>query len=69
MCVITKSLEEIANATGLSLRTVNRSLADMIEKENVTRQGRKLSINADQYEIMRHILDQKIYHFECADEK
>ena len=69
MCVITKSLEEIANATGLSLRTVNRSLADMIEKETVTRQGRKLSINADQYEIMRHILDQKIYHFECADKK
>lgn len=62
-CIMNRSLEEIANATGLSLRTVNRSLSDMIEADNVRREGRRLIINDRQYERMKKDLDHKVCHF------
>lgn len=62
-CVVAKSLDEIGKATGLSIRTVNRSVSSMVSKNAVTREGRRFVISEKQYHMMKKYLDEKIRSF------
>ena len=45
--------KEFSDATGLSVKTINRSVKKFCETDMLTQKGRKLTINAEQYQRLR----------------
>lgn len=50
--LVLETRQELSEKTGLCVRTVNRSIKKFYEKEWITKQGNKFSINKEQYHRM-----------------
>lgn len=59
-CTIKLTRQQISDETGLSIKTINRALKQMVEEELVLVQGSKLSIIHKQYEEMKALSAEKI---------
>ncbi len=59
-CQIRLTRQQISDETGLSIKTINRSLKQMIEDELVSVQGSRLTICRDQYQRMKDLSSEKI---------
>ena len=55
--VITASRQEIAERSGLSIKTVNRAVKKMEENGFISRNGRKILISSEQYFKIKSYLD------------
>lgn len=58
--VLSMSRAEIARSTALSVRTVNRTLTEMVAKGRLTKLGHKLILNEENYRILLKQLAEKI---------
>lgn len=52
--------QQISDETGLSVKTINRSLKQMSEEGMLTIKGRLISVTQEQYEMMREQTEEKI---------
>lgn len=52
--------QELADETGMSLKSVNRTVREFVEKKLITKKGNRILIDADQYERIRGIVNDKI---------
>ncbi len=57
---LTMNRAEIGRSTALSVRTVNRTLTDMIADGRLKKSGRKLILEKDNYDILNQQLAEKI---------
>ena len=55
--VINASRQEIAERSGLSIKTVNRAVKKMEENGFISRNGRKILISSEQYFKIKSYLD------------
>lgn len=58
--VLTMNRAEFARSTALSVRTVNRTLTEMISEGRLKKIGRKLILNEENYQILQQQLSEKI---------
>lgn len=59
-CILNISRQELGERSGLSIKTVNRSIKKMEEDGFITRDGRKIVINEQQYHKMKTYLDSMV---------
>ena len=59
ICTIKLTHQDLADSTGLSLKTVNRSLKQLEEEQYIHRSGNKILINKEQYMFMKNFIKQK----------
>lgn len=59
-CTIKLTRQQISDETGLSIKTINRALKQMMEDELVQVQGSRLSITESQYKEMKALSAEKI---------
>lgn len=59
-CVLKITRQQIADETGLSIKTVNRIIKKLNEQNLIDVLGHKLSINKDQYKCMLKDIDEKV---------
>lgn len=58
VCTIKLTHQDLADSTGLSVKTINRSLKKLEEETYITRLGNKIIINEHQYKKMKEIVNQ-----------
>jgi CRP/FNR family cyclic AMP-dependent transcriptional regulator len=51
---------DLARSTGLSVRTINRTVTKFIERQILSKNGRKLVINEEQYKKLKELIENKI---------
>ncbi len=56
------SRQELAERSGLSIKTVNRAIKKMVEDHFIERNKRKIVITEDQYNKMKYYLDSIVEH-------
>ncbi|MEG1458295.1 MAG: Crp/Fnr family transcriptional regulator [Acetivibrio sp.] len=59
-CMIKLTRQQISDETGLSIKTINRALKQMMEDNSVHVQGSKVTILQEQYEEMKVLSAEKI---------
>lgn len=64
ICKINLTRKYLSNSTGLCIKTVNRCVKKMEQEGNISRKGRTIVINHEQYEKIKYILSQKIEEVE-----
>ena len=57
-CMLHLTQQNLADSTGLSVKTVSRSLKDMEQSELIVRSGYRISISEEQYQQMKHLIRQ-----------
>ena len=57
LLIIEESRQELAERSGFSVKTVNRSIKKMEEEGYIGRKGRKIIVNREHYEKMKEYLD------------
>lgn len=60
--VLDKSRQELAETSGLSIKTVNRAISKMLENGYIQRDGRKIIITGEQYIKMKEYIDSMVDH-------
>ncbi|ROR28445.1 CRP/FNR family cyclic AMP-dependent transcriptional regulator [Mobilisporobacter senegalensis] len=58
VCIIKVTHQDLADSTGLSIKTINRSLKKLEEEAYISRSGNKIIIKETQYKKMKEIVDQ-----------
>ncbi len=61
-CILQIKRQQIAEETGFSTKTVNRSIRKLSDNGLVTIDGRKIIISERQYEQLLELIDKKIIH-------
>lgn len=60
VCAVKLTRQQISDETGLSIKTINRSLGKMSEEGLITIKGRQIILKRDQYEDMKERTAEKI---------
>lgn len=60
VAVITLTRNDLARSTGLSVRTINRTVTKFLERQILSKNGRKLIINEEQYHKLKKLIENKI---------
>ena len=63
-CLLYMSRKDFMETAGISERTVTRTLKGLEEKGCITREGWKIRISEKQYQMIRELLEDKLYAFE-----
>ena len=63
-CLLYMSRKDFMETACISERTVTRTLKGLEEKGCITRKGWKIRISEKQYEMIRELLEDKLYAFE-----
>jgi len=58
-CTIEMNRQQIAEETGFSTKTINRSIGKLSDNGGITKKGREISISERQYEHLLGLLDEK----------
>jgi CRP/FNR family cyclic AMP-dependent transcriptional regulator len=59
ICTIKLTHQDLADRTGLSLKTINRSLKELELEAHIGRIGNKIVINESQYSYMKRLMEEK----------
>lgn len=57
---ITLTRNDLARSTGLSVRTINRTVTKFLERQILSKNGRKLMIDEEQYKKLKKLIENKI---------
>lgn len=60
VCTARLTRQQIADETGLSIKTINRALSKMTEEELITIKGRQITLNRSQYQELKNRTAEKI---------
>lgn len=60
VCTIKLTRQELSDCTGLSVKTINRSIAKLQEENYINRSGNKIVIHEEQYVRMKDVIAQKV---------
>lgn len=60
VCTTKMTRQQIADETGLSIKTINRALSKMAEEDLIMIKGRQISLNRSQYEELKERTAEKI---------
>lgn len=59
-CTIQTKRQQIADQTGFSLKTVNRSIKELADNGLITKKGREIVISEKQYKQLLELIDKKV---------
>jgi CRP/FNR family cyclic AMP-dependent transcriptional regulator len=59
ICIINLTHQDLADSTGLSLKTINRSLKELEVEALINRSGNKIIIHPEQFEKLKEFINQK----------
>ena len=60
VCTIRFTRQELSDCSGLSVKTINRSIAKLVEDNYIGRDGNKIIITQEQYSRMKKFIAQKV---------
>lgn len=63
-CTIYLTRDELANCSGLNIRTVTRAIKQLVDDNYITKNGRKIVITEEQYEKIKQLIADKIEQLE-----
>lgn len=58
-CVINLTQQNLADSTGLSAKTISRSLRELEQSNYILRSGNKIIISEEQYQLMNRLIRKK----------
>ena len=59
ICIIKLTHQDLADSTGLSLKTINRSLKELESEALISRSGNKIIIKPEQFEKLKENINEK----------
>lgn len=60
VCIVRATRQELSDCSGLSVKTMNRSIAQLLEQGYIRKEGNKIKITEEQYLKMQALIAQKI---------